>query len=83
MGRRNFHGAVVTLGDCVQADYLVMVRCDGCNAEKQMHPYKLIAVQRNLTGAALGALLPGFFCKTCRKSVNVIIACTYRRSGEM
>jgi len=83
MGRRNFHGQVLTLGDSCQADYLVMVVCDRCHAQKQMHPYKLIAANKSLTNAALGVPLPGFFCKSCRRSARATVTCTYRRSGEM
>jgi len=83
MGRRNFHGQVETLGDSCQADYLVMVICDRCQTQKQMHPYKLIAAKKLLTTAPLGSRLPGFFCKTCRRSTSVTITCTHRRSGEM
>ena len=73
MGRHNFHGRVETLGDSCQADYLVMVICDRCQTQKQMHPYKLIAAKKLLTTAPLGSPLPGFFCKTCRRSTSVTI----------
>jgi hypothetical protein len=83
MGRHNFHGAIETIGDSCQADYLVMVACEQCRAEKQMHPYRLISANQTLTSAALGVPLPGFFCKHCRRSARAIVTCTYRRSGEM
>lgn len=83
MGRRNFHGKVETIGDSCQADYLVMVVCQRCKTEKQMHPYTLMSAKNTLHSAKLGVALPGFFCKRCRHSVRVIVTCTYRRSGEM
>ncbi len=83
MGRRNYHGAVDTIGDSCQADYLVMVTCETCGAQKQMHPFKLIAANKALTTASLGEPLPGFFCKRCRRSARAVVTCTYRRSGEM
>jgi hypothetical protein len=83
MGRRNFHGRVETLADAVEADYLVIVKCDRCAQSKQMHPYKLTSRHKQLVTARLDQLLPGFFCKTCRSPASVTITCTYRRSGEM
>jgi len=83
MGRRNFHGKVETLADSVEANYLVIVKCDQCETGRQMHPYNLISKYKRLTKAPLDTLLPGFFCKTCRSPVSVTISCTYRRSGEM
>jgi len=83
MGRRNFHGKVVTLADSVEADYLVYVTCDRCETRRQMHPYNFISKHKRLTKASLDTSLPGFFCKTCRSKVSATITCTYRRSGEM
>ncbi len=82
MGRRNFHGTVRTLADSVEADYLVIVKCDRCETGRQMHPYKLTSKYQRLLHAALDTSLPGFFCKTCRSPVCTTITCTYRRSGE-
>jgi hypothetical protein len=42
MGQRNFHGRVATLADAVEADYLVIVKCERCETWRQMHPYRLI-----------------------------------------
>ncbi len=38
MGRRNFHGKVRTLADSVEADYLVIVKCDRGETGRQMPP---------------------------------------------
>jgi hypothetical protein len=81
MGRSNFHGQVATLADAVEADHLVIVKCGRCDAERQMHPYKLIQAHRPLTTAPLDTALSGFFCKTCRSKVNVTITCTYSHPG--
>jgi hypothetical protein len=82
MGRRNFHGTVVTLADACDANYLVIVKCERCCAWRQMHPYRLIQTRKRLTTALLNVPLPGFYCRTCRSSVSVIVTCTHRRSGE-
>jgi hypothetical protein len=83
VGRRNYHGKVETIGDSCEADYLVMVVCQRCRSEKQMHPYTLISTKRTLQSAKLGVALPGFFCNRCRNPVRAVVTCTYRRSGEM
>jgi hypothetical protein len=83
MGRRNFHGQVVTLGDACEADYLVTVRCERCDTRRPMHPYNIICRHEVLKLAALDTMLPGFFCKTCRSRVSVVVSCTYKRSGEL
>jgi formate dehydrogenase maturation protein FdhE len=82
MGRRSFHGAVVTLADACEADYLVVVKCKRCETSKQMHPWNLIAPHKRLATAPLNAMLPGFYCRTCRSRVSVTITCTHKRSGE-
>jgi hypothetical protein len=85
MGRRNFHGKIVTIADAVEADYLVIVKCGRCETDKQMHPYNLVSGDRGkrLLNAPLDTELSGFFCKRCRRSVNATIRCTYRHPGEM
>lgn len=82
MGRRNFHGKIITLADSVEADYLVYVQCNECRAQKQMHPYTLVSKYKRLTTARLDTALPGFRCKSCRRGVSVTITCTYRRMGD-
>ncbi len=83
MGRRNFRGPVITLADSCEANYLVIVICGRCETRRQMHPYKLLAGHDALLHAKLGTFMPGFFCKTCRRSVSATITCTYRHPGEM
>jgi hypothetical protein len=53
MGRRGFHGQVVTLADACEADYLVIVRCQSCGARKQTQPFKLISRHQPLVESAL------------------------------
>lgn len=81
MGRRNFHGRVDTLADAREADYLVIVKCERCETRRQMHPYRLIQTHRRLATAPLNAVLPGFFCRTCRSKVSVTITCTHMHPG--
>ena len=81
MGRRNFHGPVLTLVDASEADYLVIIRCERCDTRKQTHAHKLISKYKKLTTASLGTPLPGFYCKTCRSSLRAIIVCTYEHPG--
>lgn len=81
MGRRNFHGAVVTLADACEADYLITVRCQQCGARRQMHPYRLIGQHKRLTTARLDTVLPGFHCRVCKRNVSVTITCTYQHPG--
>jgi hypothetical protein len=83
MGRRKFHGTVATLADACEADYLVIVKCERCETRRPMHPYSLIAPHKRLAIAPLDALLPGFFCKTCRSKVSVTIRCSYQHPGEL
>jgi hypothetical protein len=83
MGRRNFNGQVQTIGDSCEADYLVIVACQRCNADSQMHPYTLISAKKDLIDAKLGVVLPGFRCRRCRNSVYAVVTCTYRYPGEM
>jgi hypothetical protein len=83
MGRRSFHGQVVTLADACEADYLVIVKCQSCGAHRQMHPFKLISRHRSLMRAVLDTSLPGFFCNTCGRSANVTISCTHAHPGIM
>lgn len=83
MGRRGFHGQVVTLADACEADYLVVVKCQGCGAHRQMHPFRLISRHKALMHSELGAPLSGFFCKACGRKANVTISCTHRHPGSM
>jgi hypothetical protein len=81
MGRRNFHGPVRTLADSCEADFLVLVKCLRCETSRQMHPYRLVSRHKRILDAALDQPLPGFFCRTCRSSVSVVISCTYTHPG--
>jgi hypothetical protein len=80
--RRKFQGKVVTLGDSCEADYLVIVRCLSCGAQKQMHPYRLIARRKSLAVEALETPLEGFHCKACSASVRATVSCTFERPGR-
>lgn len=83
MGRRSFHGRVVTLADACEADYLVIVECQNCGARRQMHPFKLISRRTPLMHSALDTVLPGFFCKACGCDATVTISCTHMHPGSM
>ncbi|HEY1613769.1 MAG TPA: hypothetical protein VGF97_08775 [Rhizomicrobium sp.] len=81
MRRRRFEGRAATLADSCEADYVVVVTCGQCGAKRQMHPYRLIHARRSLETARLDTELSGFFCRTCRRSVSVTIACTFQHPG--
>jgi hypothetical protein len=83
MGRRSFHGQVVTLADACEGDYLVIVKCQSCGSRRQMHPFRLISRHKPLVRAALDTPLAGFFCKACSRSANVTISCTHTHPGAM
>jgi hypothetical protein len=83
MGRRSFHGQVVTLADACEADYLVIVKCQSCGARRQMHPFKLISRRKPLMHSVLDTSLPGFFCKACGRDATVTISCTHTHPGSM
>ncbi len=83
MQRRKPQGPVRTLADSHEADYLVTVHCQTCDARTQMHPYKLLSRHEKLACAALDAPLPGFWCKACRRRVSVVISCTYTHPGGL
>lgn len=83
MRKHLYRGSIRTLVDSCEADYLVLVTCQRCDAQKQMHPFTLLSNHRALTNARLGEPLSGFFCRSCRHKVQAVITCAYRRSGEM
>lgn len=74
MGLRRYHGPVTTVEQAVFADMPIIITCQECSHFRQMHAYQLKSKRPDAGQLPLWKLVPGFYCKNCRRKVSVVIA---------
>lgn len=72
----SYEGRIDTVGDAAMADHNVEVACTRCSNARRMYAYALANRAARCSDLPLNAPVPGFFCKWCGASVEVIIRST-------
>lgn len=80
MGARRYHGPVDTVEQASFADMPVRIVCLQCSHFSQMHAYELVRRNRKAANTLLRTPVAGFYCKSCRRKVTVVIVAPANRA---
>ena len=74
MGFRRYRGPVTTVEQAMFADMPISIQCQSCSHVRQMHAYRMMQANKKAAAMPLRKPVTGFYCKSCRNRVTVIIS---------
>jgi len=73
MGLKKYRGPIVTVADAISAHRTITITCQRCSRYRIMWAYKIYLAKKAAASLPLEKTVPGFWCKGCRRSVNVFM----------
>ena len=79
--RPHYRGPINTVEHAFLAGMVLDIRCQRCRRSRSEWAYLLCLRRPKVKAVPLHQAVPGFYCRGCKRSVNVFISA--RKEGEL
>lgn len=81
MGLKRYRGPIETVEQAMRAGMVLHINCQRCSRPHSEWAYKLCQRKPTAKAMPLNRTVGGFYCRGCKRSVNVYISAV--REGEL